>query len=82
MTMGHEYVHVSHYINIPNFTGANTEWAAYQWNIDVMNRLGGQDKQIEIYNKNQQIYRANGNGIPDSYYKYGSWGIPTSWPFW
>ena len=95
MTMGHEYIHVAQYINIPAATSRAAallaqnyrEVAAYEWNIRASK--GTPTTAVGTYSKGQMKY-LNAVGItregisghvPAMYMNYESWGLHMSVPF-
>lgn len=89
LTMGHEYVHVAHFMN--GLTKYQyTEYAAYKWEHDVLKNYRWTDyanTQIDkahsyykppTYMNHRQnlIYKT----FVDPYTKYSSWGIPLFFP--
>lgn len=84
ITMGHEYVHVAHYINVSNFTNALSEAAAYEYTLKLLDINSGNydiDKVREIqrgfFNK---AGISGANEIPAIYKRYESWGLPIGYP--
>jgi hypothetical protein len=87
--MGHEYVHVAHFMN--GLTGLQySEFAAYKWEADVLNNYGWTDYARPQMEQAYSYYRPPVNMTPRSnliyqkyvapYTKYSSWGIPLFFP--
>ena len=94
MTMGHELIHVAHFITVPqkneipsdHYT-AFSEVGTYGWNILILRQdnpnadLKGYGTQFDRFKSQVDSYRhIYPSSMQTPYTRYESWGIPTRFP--
>jgi len=87
MTMGHEYVHVAHFINISSINENYSEYAALKWEslVTSYNKDYSQERlsSARVYLRNAGIFTIT----PQihiklkPYEQFRSWGLPMSVPY-